>query len=780
MRALTLALAALLVGCPPVIDPDDPPDVSTWTPSSTTSRWMPSGTPSAIPPPPSLSGLDWLTDVSRWEQRWGPEEELTENPGRRSSGTFGIGNSRVFGLVGLDEPWNTLTNAIGPGYQRDGGFFGDCGIGLRGMGTDLVPVGARVQSTRDAPVVRTETDFGGGLFLRTTDVAVPGQDVISRLVEVSRTQGGPEVDLALTIDLALSDGEVLAPDEPGLLQVRGDRQMLVSCDVVPTVLDGRATYELGPIGEGENVELTCTHAFAAVGAPLPTLQGTVAEALEASRAEHLAFLDSGLRLETPDPAVDDLLSGMLTTLATQTAANGIVSPMHRYTSGWLRDAEGPVRLFLRSGHDDRARGILDATVASLTERGAIANSFPLTIDVDAVVPPEDPDTFWAQADFMPGRNAAEAPSYGPILHDLYVGTTGEESILSPGRMAFLEQSLLRQDMDEQGRLQFSGDETYRWLMAVTIGETVPEEVGWSAGSSLLLAHAAERLLARGGDPALGDVAATARAGADSYTDPQGFVSPIRFFDNEGLFPGPYEDVSTQPLWLDPTAPTEADATNVEVMATRLMGEDGVLRSNTLGITGMSHGFWLANLAALDHPDLETAFDGLAAVATPSGHFEEGHGPDGGALSLVHQPDGMGADAVARYRPWEGGDALAGMLRALIGQGGDALQARLVLAPRLMNGWPSLSAAGLRFAGVRVELELEGYDEGQLLRVSRETGHGRTWDLSVSLRAPAGRVFERVFLDGLPFADLPEAEVVRLPDLPMTDAPITLTGVYKPL
>ena len=39
--------------------------------------------------------------------------------------SVGLGNGRVFGIVGLDSPWNTLTNAVGPGYQRDGGFFGD-------------------------------------------------------------------------------------------------------------------------------------------------------------------------------------------------------------------------------------------------------------------------------------------------------------------------------------------------------------------------------------------------------------------------------------------------------------------------------------------------------------------------------------------------------------------------------------------------------------------------------------------------------------------------------
>lgn len=770
----TLA-AALLLGCPPVDDPNAPPDPSAWTPSEVTSRWTPSATPSSVPAPASLADLAWLTDVSRWEQRWGPGEELTENPRRPASGTFGLGNSSVFGLIGLDDPWNTLTNAIGPGYQRDGGFFGDCAIGLR-TDTDLVPVGARVQSTRDAPVVRTETTYGD-LTLRTIDVAAPGQDVILRVLDVGVVEDTTATAVEVTVDLALSDGEVLTPHPDGLLQIRGERQMLVSCDATPTVTDGRAVYALGTLDPGERIELICTHAFAPLGDAVPSLQGSAAEVLEAARAEHVAFLDGGLRLDTPDPAVDDLLTGMLTTLAVQTAGNGIVSPMHRYTSGWLRDAEGPARLYLRSGHDERARAILDGTVASLTARGAIANSFPLTIDTDAVVEPEDPDAFWAQADFMPGRNAAEAPSYGPILHDLYVRTTGDGGILTDARLAFLEQSLLRQDMDANGRLPFSGDETYRWLMSVTIGETVPEEVGWSAGSSMLLAHAAERLLDLGGDAALAPVAEMARAGAASYVDAEGFVSPIRFFDTGGLFPGPYEDVSTQPLWLAPDAPSATDAANVEVLADRLMGDDGVLRSNTLGITGMSHGFWLANLAALDHPDRDLAFDGLAAVATPSGHFEEGHGPDGDALSLAHQPDGMGADAVARYRPWEGGDALAGMLRALIGQGGDARQGRLVLAPRLPNGWPLLAARGLRFAGVRVDLEVEGYDEGQVVRVEREGGHGPAWDLGLSLQAPPGRTIERVFLGDLPFADLPAGAVVTLPDVPLTDTPITLTAVY---
>ncbi len=777
MRALALC-GILLLGCAPGTDPDAPPDPSTWTPSAVTSRWTPTQTPSSIPAPASLAELAWLTDTSRWEQRWGPDEALTDNPGRPRSGTFGLGNSRVFGLVGLDDPWNTLTNAIGPGYQRDGGFFGDCAIGLR-TDTDGVPTGARVQSTRDAPVVRTETSFGD-LTLRTTDVAPPGQDVILRLVEVTLAEDAQGTNVDVTLDLALSPGEALGPDPRGLLQIRGARQMLVSCDATPILSEGRASFPLGSLAPGEARELLCTHAFAALDAPLPALTGSARDALEAARTEHLAFLDEGLRLETPDPAVDDLLTGMLTTLAVQTAANGIVSPMHRYTSGWLRDAEGPVRLFLRTGHDARARTILDATVASLTARQAIANSFPLTIDVDAVQDPEDPDAFWAQVDFMPGRNAAEAPSYGPILHDLYVRTTGDESVLTPARMAFLEQSLLRQDMDQQGRLPFSGDETYRWLMAVTIGETVPEEVGWSAGSSMLLAHAAERLLDLGADEALESVAATAAAGAQGYRDPEGFVSPIRFFDSGGLYPGPYEDVSTQPLWLDPSAPDADDAANVQALADRLMGPDGVLRSNTLGTTGMSHGFWLADLAALDHPDRDLAFDGLATLATPSGHFEEGHGPDGQALSLVHQPDGMGSDTVARYRPWEGGDVLAGLLRALVGQGGDAREARLVLAPRLPNGWPSLAARGLRFLGVRLDLEVAGYDEGQVVRLERESGHGRRWAVSLSLQAPPGRVIERVFLGALPFADLAAGPVVTLPDLALSDTPVTITAVYEPL
>lgn len=759
MRRLLPALALLLAGCPT----EEPtlPDPSTWTPTVAGPAWR--SAPQPIPAPPSLAGLDWLEDVSTWSQAWGPEQPEVENPGRPASGTFGVGNSRVFGLIGLDDPWNTLTNAIGPGYQRDGGFFGDAGITLE-TDSPLTPIAARVQSTRQAPVVRTETRYPGGLTLRTTDLAVPDQDVIARHLAVSLDDDAAAVDVSVSVDVATAAGEDL--DHPdGLLQQRGDRVMLVSCD---------GSSELGTLTPGATVELTCTHAFARIDDPLPTLQGTVADALTAAQDRHAAFLDAGLRLTTPDPAVADLLDGMLTTLANQTAANGIVSPMHRYTSGWLRDAEGPVRLFLRTGHVARARRILDATAASLTARGAIANSFSLTIDVDAVDEPEDPDTFWASVDFMPGRNAAEAPSYLAILHDLFVRATGDAAVLTPARMALLEQALLRQDMNADGLLPFSGDETYRWLLAVTLGATVPEEVGWSAGSSFLLAHASERLIALGGDPALADLATLARAGAASYVDGEGFVSPVRYFDG-GLFPGPYEDVSTMPLWLDPEAPDAA--ANVMILVNRLMGDDGVLRSNTLGTTGMSHGFWLANLAALDHPERDRALSGIATLATPSGHFEEGHGPTGDALSITHQADGMGADAVARYRPWEGGDVLAGVLRVLLGQGGDARDARLVLRPRLPDDWPTLSARGLRFADVPFDLTLEGYAEGQVLTVQRAEGHERTWDVSISLQAPPGRSIASVYLDDLPFADLPTGEVVVLPDVPLTDT-VRLVAVYE--
>jgi hypothetical protein len=774
----TVALSLVLLGCTgdaglpgePV-----PPDTATWTPTATTHTW-PDEAGAPIPVPDDLAGLDWLTDVSHYGA-----DGVYE--GRDASGTFGLGNGIVFGLLGLDSPWNTLTNAIGPGYQRDVGFFGDSSLLLVRDGMELEVQAEQVQRPRRTAVVRTGAR-SGELGWTTSDVALVGEPVIARHVTVVNDGSVTAADLVMRLTVAVADEDGSLADGDGLVQVRGERQMRVDCPG-ETLEAGESWLDVAvpALGPGEQVSFVCLHRFSD-DTVFDDPDGDVTDWLEASRAETTAFLDRAVQLDLPDPKVEDLVEGMLITELVQTSELGVVSPMHRYTSGWLRDSEGPVRLYLLAGLHEEVRGMLDAVYQVMVVSQAISNSFSLATDLSGFEEPGDPAAFWEQASFMSGRAAAEAPSYAVLLHDMYVRSSGDEEVLDTDRMAFLEACVRRQELSDGDLLPFSGDETFRFSLATAMGTDMPEEVSWSANSSFLYAAAADRLAELGAAEDIAGLGQRVREAAEAayWVDDGGYYSPVSYFDDGAVHSAPFEDVSTQPLWSGyATADDPHQQDNIEAIVEQLMRDDGTLLSHlsgtdqdNWGYTGMVPGFFLRNMALVQHPDLERAFDGVDVVATPSGHFEEGHRPDHGAFHLSHQPDGLGTDSLSRYRPWEGGDVAAAVLAYLVGAEVDVRADSLRLAPHLPHGWPSLDAGNLRLGEERYALRVEAYDEGMVVRVQRSGPGDGAWDLAVELAG--AREIAEVWSDGEAL-DAEPGRVVRIQGLEMGAADVELIAVY---
>ncbi len=751
-----------------------PPDPADWTPTTTTLTW-PDEAGEPIPVPDDFVGLDWLADVSHYGA-----DGVYE--GRHSSGTFGLGNGIVFGLVGLDSPWNTLTNAIGPGYQRDAGFFGDSSVLLVRDDEELKVEAEQVQRPRRTAVVRTWAR-SGDLAWSTTDVAVVDEPVIARHVTVSNDGSVDEADLMLRLTLAAADEAGTLVDGDGLVQVRGERRMRVDCPgEILEVGESWLDVAVSALGPGEQTSFVCLHRFSD-DTVFDDLDGDVADWLEASRAHTGAFLDRAVQLDLPDPKVEDLVEGMLITEWVQTSDLGVVSPMHRYTSGWLRDSEGPVRLYLRAGLHEDVRALLDAVYQVMVVNQAIANSFSLDTDVSGFVEPDDPEAFWEEASFMSGRGAAEAPSYAVLLHDLYVRHSGDEAILDAPRMAFLEACVRRQELSVHDLLPFSGDETFRFSLATAMGTDMPEEVSWSANSSFLYAAAADRLAERGASADIAELGQRVRAAAETayWVEDGGYYSPVSYFDDGAVHPAPFEDVSTQPLWTGYAGSDEQQCDNVDAIVEHLMRDDGTLLSHLAGTgddnwgyTGMVPGFFLRDMALAQHPQLELAFDGVDVVATPSGHFEEGHRPDHGVFHLSHQADGLGTDSLSRYRPWEGGDVAAAVLAYLVGAEVDALSGSLRLAPHLPHQWPTLGATNLRLGDERYALQVDGYEEGMVARVGRTDAGGEAWELSAELSGARG--IEAVWADGEPL-DIVPGEVVTIEGMEMLGEGVELIAAY---
>lgn len=709
-------LFPLLACVAPTVGPA-PPDVATWTalPALSADAAWPDEAGEPIPVPEALAGVPGLDDPSAYGRDGLPD-------GRASAGSFGVGNGVVFGIVGLDDPVNTLTNVSGPGYDTDAGFFGDAWFALEADGVALDVTAARAQRPRGTALART-FEVMGDLSLSVTTAAPPGEAAILRVVTVQND--GPDASPTLVWRLARADDEVLATTFD---QVRGARQMRLSCDEGAYDADADAWIAPLALAAGEETTLTCQQAVTSTGG-FTMVDLDAPAALAATNDAVAAVLGGALVLDVPDAKVADLYEGMLVTLWTQTAPSGLVSPMSRYTRGWLRDSEGPVRLWLRAGLHDDALALLEALWLTQLAEGAVRNSFPLDTDLDAVTLPDDPATFWADADFMPGREPVEAPSYPILLHAMAADWTG--TTWDAQRLAFLDACLDRQVFDGD-LLPFSGDETFRFPLASAIGEGLPEDLGWSANSSFLWRAAADAL---GRDPGAAPV--------NAYWTGD-YWAPIARYADASPLGEPYEDVALQPVWWPGGALDPADvAAHLDATAEALLGDDGVLISRlagtsspNAGYTGMVPGFWLHAAAAHHRSEEASAFAALDLVATPSGHFEELHGADHHPLAVTHDADGLGADVTARYRPWEGGDVVAAMLDYLVGFD----PAGLTLAPHLPPGWPAFSVSGLRVGTDSLDVTVTGYAEGVVVRVS-----GAPAGLRVTLHGE--RAFTQVSVDG---------------------------------
>ncbi len=752
----------LVVACTPASELPMVPDVSQWSQPTEEAVSWPNEAGAPIPVPNALRDLDWLADPSAFGHSGPPTT-------REKAGSFGIGNGRVFGLIGLDEPRNTLTNAIGPGYQINAGFFGDSSIHLLQAGTEAPIEHEQAQRPRRTAIVRTLV-ASGDLSVETTDVAPPGHDVIMRFITVRNAGFMPVDELALKIALSRGKEEPAAYSVDALLQERGRHKLRIECpNTGATAYPSTMTFPVGTLGPDEEKSFVCWYLFG--GAAVPT--DSPVDLLSSSRKHTGRMLDEAVKLETPDPKVIDLYEGMLVTLDVQTAENGLVSPMNRYTSGWLRDAEGPIRLLLAAGLIERARTILDVTYRSLVVLHGIVNSFPLDVDISGFEEPVDPKTFWATAEMMGKYEAAEAPSYATLLHDLWIRYSGNESILDAPRMAFLEATLLRQEVSDEGLLPFSGDETFRFPFFSGRGK-LPEMEGYSANSSFLLAAAADRLTERGGSPEVAVLGKRVRKAAEEvyWIADDGYYAATASYAHANPTPEPYEDVAMQPLWTGYAKPSEpSQQRNVKTALDRLLTDDTLLHTpGTLTFTGMVPGFLLYNLSLLNHPFVHDAFHALDAVATPSGHFEEGHMPDTSVHSLIHAPNGLGGDAYARYRPWEGGIVVAAMIHYLTGYQPRATSAQMDLAPNLPPGWHETAVRQIRFGNDSFDLQAQRWQEGRVVTISRSANDGRTWRVRLDLRGD--KRFSGVWVDGN-YVGTSEAVMLHL----KPGANLTVVGAY---
>lgn len=625
---------------------------------------------------------EYLLDTSSWFEHVDLEENPSTYPDRGHLAAFGMGNGRVFTLLGLDIPLNSLSTTIGPYYQDVGGYFADQSIHTLVEGDRLNPKEEWMWRVRGTDIILSKTLYYESSLELYTCTFIPREEqaILRKLILVNRgSQPLNDVDLELKIV-----GDAL-PQGDFLIQERGDKNMAIwgenQLNQVGNPQLQQYIIPVGTIDAGDEVVGELYYYFYQDTESLTDIQSSItSKSFDTHLQETFEWWNewmSEVQLPiTPDVRVNDLMDSGIVIIQTQVDQSGATSNLHRYTSAFVRDTFAITLFYLTIGKFDEAKGFLDYLLKSYTVRHAITNSTSLTLDISSYAPPSDPESFWSTADFMPGAGKVEAPSYIPLAWYEYYKTTGDIKYLDD-HFEYLKYSLLLQEKTDEGLMGWSGDEDFRYPLNIAMSEGQglgedPEDRYYSFNSAILYVSACEKLaeiadlLGRLADRdlLLSEAQFVRQATETHFWNKAGgfYYIGIPLPDKStGAYPYPFEDVSPKPVWHGyHTGTEEREKANIQNSKAFLMHADGMIispfmRDNSLLnlYDGMVPGYWLYTLASTYDPDAQKVYELYNRIASDSGEFCEMHKADYSSFHLAHDATGVSAeDITARFRPWE--------------------------------------------------------------------------------------------------------------------------------
>ena len=680
-----------------------------------------------------LAQAPWVEDT--WEA-WRQEIDLGGAPPTCSDlGAYPIGNGRVFAITGLSVPLGTIGDTLGPTYQKVSGLLGSV---MPAVLIDGRPELARRQSSAwIAPggLVHTRWD-GERVRVDIVQTVPPEIDAVVSLIVVSNDTEQALGNVALALQSSLPADRAIGGD---LLQVRGDtrvrlgfagaRTRVAGQSVVPALPEGlseqimplgRATTQvedpravvcpLGRIGAGESVGKLARVSFANDEATEAQIIAVIEQGglgvLAASRQGWSEWAEGTAQVEGAGEEIDEFLAITAYLCRVQQAEAGGFSPMHGYTYRWIRDANGPDRYLLDAGDHEAVARDLQYHFAVCAKQRTIGNNMPLNVNLPDEVPAID----WDEIE----SPKAEIASFVILQNAWYWRHTGETAQLEE-RWGYLRRALAGHEIDDEGRLPFHGDETYRfpgYQLHSADSELCPDYVSLqlrSADSAFEYVAAAEAMAAMAeaigrDEDEIAEYRAAARrvraATEEHYWQrDRGWYAPALSALSGERYRAPFANIDLRPLWVGYAGPDDRQqATNVlSALSYLYRPESGTtkLTPECAYYVGMTPGYVLSALAAIDHPTAEAALVGLLSAAEPSGGFAEMNRPDDTPSRDVW--------GMHRVRPWEGGINAGAVLQYLTGFEPDAPNRRLSLAPHLPESSMGMTVSNLRVAEARLRL-----------------------------------------------------------------------------
>lgn len=713
--------------------------------------------------------------------KWQHSAVATVAPPRfRDLGAYPVGNGQAFGILGPHWPLATITNLIGPSYQKRQGFFGSLTPWLMVANKPADCPEQSIQWLADAPVVVCTQNMPGGLSLTTYTFAVPGAPVLGIVAAVVNSSSHTFRDVALMLSTTMASGElvkdrlvfdrggsrmtigVLGGRPSGLVEAQPPMPERIDRKVNPFSAGGGLAirFPLGTFGPGQSVAKLGYILFSKSAAEeeqwLQRLCQEGFTVLESTRSAWQNHTGALATVATDSARLDQFFKAALYVVLSQQAAGGWAgqewnktasqaggfvglpqqvgggfSPMHGYTYLWVRDSNGPVRFLCAVGDLQAVAAHLEYHFRACAQEKRVGNNMPLDLPLSqSVVQPD-----WDKVAVEP----AEVPSFVILQHFWYYRSSGDLTLIR-WHWPMLRRCLLGQEIDARGALPFHGDETYRFpgYELFRAGEDISDWVcleTMSADSAFEYVAAAEAMaelasaLGKSAEAAdyRGRAARIRQATERLYwqTD-KGFYAPALSDFAEQVHRYPFASINLNPLWVGYGRPEDPrQAANVLATIKHLARPGGLVKS-TPGCgyyVGMLPGYLLYNLAELRHPATAQALEGLLNSAEPSGGYAE-----------MNTPEDRPADRVwgmHRARPWETGINAEAVLHALTGYQPNAASQHAYLRPLLLGG-PRLSVKGLPLGASALDLDVSESKgvRHYIIRASGAVPNRATVDLAV--------------------------------------------------
>ena len=695
---------------------------------------------------------------------WGQDIDMADPPLVRKLGCMGVGNGRVFGILGNQFPLATWHNLGGPTYQTSFKWFSDKEPWLIAGGRKQRPLRQSIHRVRNTPVViaRARNDLLEWTSVNFAPVFPADTRAEHALVSVwiVRNVGrAPAIGVQLEIDSnfgRFTDGALRESDWEGrYLDIRP-----IEVEAFSGEESDDARIPVGDLAPGQETAVTLVYVFTQAGQDALEFFMAAAEAgvdalLESTVAAWEGWASRIAQVRTPDPKFNDLMRGHAVAIKINQAVSGGVSEMSQYSHTWLRDTHGPSLYYPAVGLVEDYRDMVDYLWGAALIEGRLANAY--NVDYDLSDLPPQPD--WENLGEMSGRQRAEGPSLLVLEYENLYRATGDLSPVAE-RYGMLRHALLDQQFVDGCLQHFSSDETFEDLMEIVFGENFlaePDESTLSLYSSLLMIRAAGFMAEAASLLGFDDDAAMFEELADSVLD---CLEQTFWMEEHGRYAvkadtqtrepfwQPYEDVSTMPLWLQALPADSPRVISNFERTLSLLGRPGGTIGSPMGHpydeifffikegvqTGMSHGYWLSNLDRMFHPLADEAFRRWCEVHSAAGFTDEAVIVDDyGHLGILREPWGFVCDVSNRFRSWESGVMGYALLYHLTGYDVRLPEYRVRLAPHLPPEWDRTAFYGLACGQGRFDLEVSSTDgPGRLIEIAADATVGFDLELTVPL------------------------------------------------